>query len=89
MLAEIVDVLGPMTATKHRKATKNRKAGEDYVSRRTAWTWTLRADFPPPVDLVSGGPVWRTSEIERWGKKHLPLPVGRPPAKAKPKGRGG
>jgi len=60
------------------------------ASKRTAWIYTLRADFPAPVDLVSGGPVWRTSEVERWGKKHLPLPVGRPAAKPKrKKGRGG
>jgi predicted DNA-binding transcriptional regulator AlpA len=48
------------------------------VSTRTAWAYTLRVDFPKPIDYLSTGPVWRRSAVERWAEKTLPLAVGRP-----------
>ncbi len=49
------------------------------TSKRTCWLYTGRKDFPAPVDEVSAGPIWRASAVAKWGQKHLPLPVGRPP----------
>jgi predicted DNA-binding transcriptional regulator AlpA len=53
------------------------------VSKHTAWTYVTNEalKFPPPEDTLKAGAVWRRSEVEKWGKKHLPLPVGRPPKK--------
>jgi len=48
------------------------------VSRRTAWRYLGRADFPPPVVEVSGKRLWDRREVERWANRTLPLPEGRP-----------
>jgi predicted DNA-binding transcriptional regulator AlpA len=52
------------------------------VTKRTAWNYTRRGDFPEPVDRLASGPIWRRSDIEDWGRTHLPLPIGRPPQAA-------
>ena len=49
------------------------------VTKRTAWNYTQREDFPEPVDRLASGPIWRRADIEAWGEKHLPLQAGRPP----------
>jgi hypothetical protein len=50
------------------------------VTKRTATNYTRRSDFPAPLDRLAAGPVWRRSDVEAWGKAHLPLPrSGRPP----------
>ena len=49
------------------------------VHKRTAQRYIDRKDFPAPVERFRGGRVWRRSDVERWGRKHLPLPrPGRP-----------
>jgi len=48
------------------------------VSRRSVFRYMKRRDFPKPVGKVSGRRVWRRREVERWGKRTLPLPKGRP-----------
>jgi predicted DNA-binding transcriptional regulator AlpA len=51
------------------------------VTKRTAWNYTQRDDFPEPVDRLASGPIWRRADIERWQEEHRPpLPPGRPPA---------
>jgi predicted DNA-binding transcriptional regulator AlpA len=51
------------------------------VTKRTAWNYTQRDDFPEPVDRLASGPIWRRADIERWKEEHRPpLPPGRPPA---------
>jgi predicted DNA-binding transcriptional regulator AlpA len=49
------------------------------VTKRTAWNYTQREDFPEPVDRLASGPIWRRVDVEAWGESHLPLPPGRPP----------
>jgi prophage regulatory protein len=50
------------------------------VSRATAARYVQRDDFPAPIGELARGRVWRRADVERWGKKHLPLPrTGRPP----------
>lgn len=53
------------------------------VTKRAAQKYTARPDFPAPLDRLASGPVWRRTDVERWGREHLPLPTGRP-RKAKP-----
>jgi predicted DNA-binding transcriptional regulator AlpA len=50
------------------------------VTKRTAQRYIKRNDFPSPVEsAIRTGRTWRRSDVERWGKKHLPLPKpGRP-----------
>jgi hypothetical protein len=53
------------------------------VTKRTAARYATRTDFPEPLARLRSGPVWRRVDVERWGKKHLPLPrTGRPPKKS-------
>jgi prophage regulatory protein len=49
------------------------------VSRTSAARYTNRADFPAPVEVLARGRVWRRRDVDRWAKKNLPLPPGRPP----------
>jgi predicted DNA-binding transcriptional regulator AlpA len=49
------------------------------VTKRTAWNYTQRDDFPQPVDRLASGPIWRRADVETWGTTHLPLPPGRRP----------
>ena len=49
------------------------------VTTRTVQRYTERDDFPEPVERLASGRVWRRRDIERWAKKTLPLPSGRPP----------
>lgn len=52
------------------------------VTERTAQRYADRSDFPAPVDVVAAGRIriWRRKDVERWGKRTLPLPrTGRPP----------
>ena len=48
------------------------------VNRRTAARYVERVDFPAPVGTLSRGRVWIRSEVDAWGREHLPLPPGRP-----------
>ncbi len=51
------------------------------VTKRTAQRYAERTDFPLPIDTIAAGRVrvWRRVDVERWGRKHLPLPrTGRP-----------
>jgi hypothetical protein len=49
------------------------------VTKRSARKYAARPDFPEPLGRVSAGPIWRRDEVDRWGREHLPLRVGRPP----------
>jgi predicted DNA-binding transcriptional regulator AlpA len=49
------------------------------VTKRSAWNYTRREDFPEPIDRLASGPIWRRVDVEKWGKAHLPLPPGRRP----------
>ena len=50
------------------------------VTKRTAWNYTQREDFPAPVERLASGPIWRSADIEAWKREHEPpLPPGRPP----------
>jgi predicted DNA-binding transcriptional regulator AlpA len=49
------------------------------VTTRTVQRYTERPDFPQPVEWLATGRVWRRRDIERWKKRYLPLPQGRPP----------
>ena len=51
------------------------------VTKRTAWNYTRRDDFPDPIDRLASGPVWRRVDVEDWAAEHLPLPPGRPKTK--------
>jgi predicted DNA-binding transcriptional regulator AlpA len=52
------------------------------VAKRTGWRYTRRDDFPVPFAVLSTGKVWRTTDVQRWQKKHgAPFPAGRKPAK--------
>jgi predicted DNA-binding transcriptional regulator AlpA len=48
------------------------------VPKRTAARYVKREDFPEPVDRLAVGPIWRRTDVEQWGRDHLPLPTGRP-----------
>jgi predicted DNA-binding transcriptional regulator AlpA len=48
------------------------------ISRRTVHRYIRRSDFPAPLGRVAAGPIWGRSEVEAWGREHLPLPSGRP-----------
>jgi hypothetical protein len=47
------------------------------VSKHTAVRYSGRPDFPPPLDRLASGPIWRTEDVEKWAQEHLPLPRGR------------
>ena len=49
------------------------------VTTRTVQRYTERNDFPEPVETLATGRVWRQRDIEKWAKRYLPLPQGRPP----------
>jgi hypothetical protein len=46
--------------------------------RGTAWRYTRRPDFPPPLAELPIGKVRETRKVERWAEKTLPLQQGRP-----------
>lgn len=49
------------------------------VTRRTATRYAQRADFPPPLDTLARGRVWRRVDVVKWRDElGPPLPVGRP-----------
>jgi predicted DNA-binding transcriptional regulator AlpA len=49
------------------------------VQKNSAWRWSRRDDFPAPAARISNRiPVWRRVDVDRWAKKNLPLPGGRP-----------
>jgi predicted DNA-binding transcriptional regulator AlpA len=48
------------------------------VAKRTAARYVDRDDFPPPLGTLGVGRVWRRRDVERWAKRMLPLPTGRP-----------
>lgn len=49
------------------------------VPKRTAARYVDRPGFPPPVDTLDVGRIWRRADVEKWGRENLPLPRGRPP----------
>jgi hypothetical protein len=51
--------------------------------RVTAWRYTRRKDFPPPLAELPTGKVWETNKVEKWAARTLPLQQGRPPNKRK------
>jgi predicted DNA-binding transcriptional regulator AlpA len=60
------------------------------VRKRTVWMYMQRetpatSDFPEPIQYLAATPLWRTSALQKWGKK-LPLPVGRPTKKRRKDG---
>jgi hypothetical protein len=46
----------------------------DY--ERTAARYVKRPDFPGPLARLAAGPVWHRVDVDKWAKKHLPLPRG-------------
>jgi predicted DNA-binding transcriptional regulator AlpA len=74
-LAAVLDLLGPPEI-----------ADALGVSRRTAWRYIDRPDFPEPAAQVSGKRLWKRRDVERWSKRTLPLPKD-PRRKAEPEGR--
>jgi hypothetical protein len=49
------------------------------VARRTAAKYVDLPGFPKPTYELPTGRVWRRGDVERWGRKNLPLRQGRPP----------
>jgi excisionase family DNA binding protein len=51
------------------------------VSRRTIERYLADEDldFPEPAASFGRVRVWKRRDVERWAKKTLPLPQGRPP----------
>jgi predicted DNA-binding transcriptional regulator AlpA len=43
------------------------------VTRRTAWRYVQRADFPKPVVALRGKRMWKRAAVLRWAKRTLPL----------------
>jgi predicted DNA-binding transcriptional regulator AlpA len=43
------------------------------VSRRTAWRYIRRGDFPKPAARVDARDLWKRSAVEKWAVKTLPL----------------
>jgi prophage regulatory protein len=48
------------------------------VTMRTTQKYVSRDDFPEPLGEIAAGRVWLRADVERWAKKTLPLPTGRP-----------
>jgi hypothetical protein len=48
------------------------------VTKRTAQRYVERSDFLAPIERLATGRIWRRSDVESWGREHLPLPQGRP-----------
>jgi predicted DNA-binding transcriptional regulator AlpA len=48
------------------------------VSRRTAWRYLERPDFPEPVAQVTSKRLWLREDVEAWAERTLPIPRGRP-----------
>ena len=57
------------------------------VSVQTAWSYihSERLKFPAPEDTLGAGAVWSRKKVEAWKDRTLPLPVGRPPTRKRPK----
>lgn len=56
------------------------------VPKRTAARYVNREDFPKPLDELATGRIWRSADVEKWGRTHLPLPrPGRPRKRPKEK----
>jgi predicted DNA-binding transcriptional regulator AlpA len=45
------------------------------VTRRTAWRYVRRADFPEPMVTLRGKRMWKRSAVVGWAKRTLPLPT--------------
>ena len=43
------------------------------VTRRTAWRYIARSDFPEPVAEVSATRLWKRADVARWARRTLPL----------------
>ncbi len=39
------------------------------VSRQRASQLAQSKSFPPPLDRIAQGPVWRRSDVERWAER--------------------
>jgi predicted DNA-binding transcriptional regulator AlpA len=46
------------------------------VTRRSAWRYVGRPDFPAPVAELKGKRLWQRRAVEKWAAKTLPLPLG-------------
>jgi predicted DNA-binding transcriptional regulator AlpA len=49
------------------------------VTKRTATSYSSRADFPEPLQRLAATPVWQRKDVMAWAKSTLPLARGRPP----------
>jgi predicted DNA-binding transcriptional regulator AlpA len=43
------------------------------ASRRTAWRYVEREDFPEPVAQVTAKRLWERKAVARWAARTLPL----------------
>ena len=50
------------------------------VTRRTAWRYVQRPEFPKPAARVRRKSLWDRSAVEAWAQTALPIPRGRPKA---------
>ena len=53
-------------------------AEELGVSKQTASKYAGRKDFPPPLERLASGPIYRRADVLAWAKANLPLKPGRP-----------
>ena len=42
------------------------------VSKQRAWQIVRGSNFPKPYATLSSGPIWKTTQVERWIEKHRP-----------------
>jgi prophage regulatory protein len=42
------------------------------TSRTQVGRWTEREDFPPPIERLRMGPIWKRADVERWAKRRKP-----------------
>lgn len=57
------------------------------VTRKTAYRWAARPDFPRPLRVIGGnGQVWEADAVKAWVKLARPK-TGRPCKKQKGRGR--
>ena len=44
------------------------------VTKQRCHQLARRADFPPPLQTIPGGRLWRRSDVERWREEVWPRP---------------
>ena len=78
MLTDLMDLRGFPGVSPEDLAGLSEIAELLGVHKRTAQKYVDRDDFPEPIGRLAGGRVWLRTDVERWGRGHLPLPPGRP-----------